>query len=755
MDKMYILCILIYSVMHVHGNEQTISKIMQNVIQQTGYGLMHTESRHDLLEYNINFKKLILDQQFGKGLKSLMMEQADNVPADWTDRVGISVSAVCLNDSSEMFKDLKNGTGYALSMLDADGKPGSGIEHGNLYFLGNREECEQVQTVKFKGQMCNVVTTYNAAQVVFLTVGVCFPDSCNDTDITIITFEALSRLKIYPIAVSCPETLQYSTGDLIALVVCGIIALALVMGTLADIVYMYRDSYKKRTIIRVRSGTSNYGSLGPAINHDHDATERLGLLSNVTTDGAEATENQVIHSNTTLQKFFISFSIISNTRKLLNTSTASGSLTAVNGMRVLSMWWVILGHTFAFILSMTDNLLDMVEIVKRFTFQWVMNGTYSVDTFFFMSGLLVAYVSMKKLREEGRINWIVFYVHRFWRLTPVYAFAIMIWSTLYRHWIWNGSFVTLSKKLHPTTFDYCNTYWWTNILYINNFHPNLGNIDKQCMGWGWYLANDMQFYILSPLFLILLHRMKYLGHGVLLFFVTGSIISRVVTADYYSMRIPDINTAHDHTEESWAQSSPLYNKPYSRIAPYIVGIWLGYLLVINNCRVRLGKAKLLIGCCIAIATGMSVIFGLYYFYKDYPNKSGGKAESLAYIGLGRFAWSLALAWIVFVCAVGHGGPVNKFLSWRVWAPLGRLTYCAYIVHPAVLLYFYFNMETAFHYSDMAIIQMFIAVLVTSYCVAFVLSMAVEAPMLGLEKLVFKFASNVVQGIGQRYHVTQQ
>lgn len=117
MDKMYILCILIYSAKQVHGNEQTISKIMQNVIQQTGYGLMHTESRHDLLEYNVNFKKVILDQQFGKGLKSLMMEQAHNIPADWTDRVGISVSAVCLNDSSEMFKDLLNGTGYALSSM--------------------------------------------------------------------------------------------------------------------------------------------------------------------------------------------------------------------------------------------------------------------------------------------------------------------------------------------------------------------------------------------------------------------------------------------------------------------------------------------------------------------------------------------------------------------------------------------------------------------------------------------------------------
>jgi hypothetical protein len=47
-----------------------------------------------------------------------------------------------------------------------------------------------------------------------------------------------------------------------------------------------------------------------------------------------------------------------------------------------------------------------------------------------------------------------------------------------------------------------------------------------------------------------------------------------------------------HGNESWAKSSPLYNKPYTRIAPYIVGIWLGYLLVIKNNRVRLGKVNI-------------------------------------------------------------------------------------------------------------------------------------------------------------------
>jgi peptidoglycan/LPS O-acetylase OafA/YrhL len=36
---------------------------------------------------------------------------------------------------------------------------------------------------------------------------------------------------------------------------------------------------------------------------------------------------------------------------------------------------------------------------------------------------------------------------------------------------------------------------------------------------------------------------------------------------------------------------------------------------------------------------------------------------------------------------GHGGPVNSFLSWSVWAPLSRLTYCCYLIHMDVITMF--------------------------------------------------------------------
>lgn len=45
-------------------------------------------------------------------------------------------------------------------------------------------------------------------------------------------------------------------------------------------------------------------------------------------------------------------------------------------------------------------------------------GTLAVDTFFLMSGLLVAYLLLRELeRNKGRFNVVYFYIHRYLRYT--------------------------------------------------------------------------------------------------------------------------------------------------------------------------------------------------------------------------------------------------------------------------------------------------------------------------------------------------
>ena len=51
------------------------------------------------------------------------------------------------------------------------------------------------------------------------------------------------------------------------------------------------------------------------------------------------------------KEVLLCFSILANGEKLFNFSSASGQLQAINGIRGLSFGWVILGHTYSFLLS--------------------------------------------------------------------------------------------------------------------------------------------------------------------------------------------------------------------------------------------------------------------------------------------------------------------------------------------------------------------------------------------------------------------
>ena len=68
-------------------------------------------------------------------------------------------------------------------------------------------------------------------------------------------------------------------------------------------------------------------------------------------------------------QFFLCFSLIKNTSRIMDTNVPASAITSINGMRVLSMWWVILGHVYflqvqpiSSVIISKYNLLDKYSI---------------------------------------------------------------------------------------------------------------------------------------------------------------------------------------------------------------------------------------------------------------------------------------------------------------------------------------------------------------------------------------------------------
>ena len=93
--------------------------------------------------------------------------------------------------------------------------------------------------------------------------------------------------------------------------------------------------------------------------------------------------------------------------------------------------------------------------------QTITNATVSVDTFFFMSGLLVCYFLLRELeRNKGKFNVGLYYIHRFLRLTPVYALTIGFVATLM---VYLGSGPNWEVAIYYSKA--CQINWWKNLLY--------------------------------------------------------------------------------------------------------------------------------------------------------------------------------------------------------------------------------------------------------------------------------------------------
>ena len=672
---------------------------------------------------------------------NLMSKSSSNLNSKWTSKANNDVSKTCLNDTEKLLSDLTSGEFYAMKFLDADGKVPPGVLQGSLNWIGDYQECNSIESIFnnftdhiFKGRYFSVAIFRNGGPVINglpLMIGVCLPNSCYKSDaraLTEVAFAPLSRFNLSVGFVVEDVHQPYDAVAIVTFVISGIIGILILLGTAFEIFSMVNNEATEKKLSFLNS-EPKYGALPSNDSHE---TEVTGLLSK---DTVQNRYSYISSSKDKLIGFLLCFSFIRNTKKLLNTSTAKGPLACLNGLRVISMWWVIQGHTYAFIIYILDNpLYAQSTITERFTFQPILNGTFSVDTFFFLSGLLVAYLALREINEKGRLSWIYFFVHRYWRLTPLYAFLMLILMSMSEHMISGPYQWIVSDPKHGPIYDIphgCYDYWWSNLLYINNFYPKYGA--GGCFAWAWYLANDMQFYLfISPLLLVMFKIHKIVGAAVSVFLILACIGIRGFLVAWYGI-VHFGNGATKHTDDPWGQE-PLYNRPWARMSVYVVGFLTGFILQYVRCNFRMKKLVVLVGWCIATATALAVIYGLYY-YNQHPGTPMSPVASGFYDSLSRTAWGLSLSWVVLACASGYGGPVNWFLSWKVWAPLGRLTYAAYLIHPIILVVYEMNLVTPLRFTDLTVIYMFVSNLVFSYIAAYVVSMAVEAPMLGIEKLL--------------------
>ncbi|KAK5978902.1 hypothetical protein GCK32_012523 [Trichostrongylus colubriformis] len=245
--------------------------------------------------------------------------------------------------------------------------------------------------------------------------------------------------------------------------------------------------------------------------------------------------------------------------------------------------------------------------------------------------------------------WLLIYVKRYTRLTPTYAVIMLFDVTLF-------TYVSSGPFWRPIERQGCRISWWTNFIYMNNFLLQ----DKECcMGWTWYLANDIQLhYVVAPILFIAFA--KNIRWGMLiggLMMAGSSLIQLWIVLENDYPPAPLLTAKLQIIKTLDAYWKDVYVRPYVRCGPFIVGVIVGFLLNYltpnqKSNAVKIPKKWVLIGWTCSTVLGLYSVFGLY----DYA-RTGDISEwwRALYVIAGRHSYALALGWVTFACATKNGG----------------------------------------------------------------------------------------------------
>ncbi|XP_059352860.1 nose resistant to fluoxetine protein 6-like isoform X2 [Daphnia carinata] len=426
------------------------------------------------------------------------------------------------------------------------------------------------------------------------------------------------------------------------------------------------------------------------------------------------------------------FSMLTNGRKLLSTkSIVVDNLACLNGMRVLSTTWIVLYHSYyQAIINPMYNPLTFLKDALEWQLHGVLNATIAVDTFFLMSGLLVTYSLMRELdRNKGRFNIGLFYLHRFLRLTPVYAIILGFIATLL---VYLGSGPNWENVRYLSLA--CRWNWWNNLLYVNNY---VVTYPLECMGETWYLACDMQMFLLSPLFIYPLWRWRRIGLSWAIFNIVALLCGTIAIFIVWNLPAMGFFTRPTDTSNPYSYYG-YYVQTWTRFPPYILGIMLGWLLhKTKNRTLKLNKGVVISGWFIASLIGLAVLYGMVPYLNEYEVPDMNDVARVSYGALHRFAWATSVAWIVFACIHGYGGLVNRFLSWKAFIPLARLTYVVYLVHFTYLTVYHGYIRKPYYYTKFTHAEHYFGVIFIVFLMAFAICLTAEVPLLNLEKLLIR------------------
>ncbi|XP_073844590.1 nose resistant to fluoxetine protein 6-like isoform X2 [Musca autumnalis] len=423
-----------------------------------------------------------------------------------------------------------------------------------------------------------------------------------------------------------------------------------------------------------------------------------------------------------------------------NSNRNSVFLTSMAGLRSIVCMWITVFHVYYYALFAMSNTPFIFAKLERFATQPIMQACFYVDVFFTMSSFLLVFNFLSNTKQMQRIatstwweNVKMFFnslLQRYLRLTPVMIITMLL-STM------NFDLVNMYSpfRLDEHSGLYCKTTWWYNLLYIHN----LIDMDRICCSWTWYLACEMQYFILFNAFLYVYAKHPKFAQASFVVFAPGVLAIGWIT-NYINGISFEIDVINSTLNE-------LYVKPWVRIPPYVGGAIMGWLMHFTHRKQsqriepeqQLQNTKSNRFNRVGIRSFWLVTFVIYIAtnFMSYWRSTPSWAVALI-MSLGKFVFALCIGGIIIQCSRGQGGMLNRLLSARPFLFLNKFCFSIYMLAPIIVVLMFGLRNEPTIFTEMGSGADFFAVIVLAIMSGMLLYILVELPMQRISNVLLKW-----------------
>uniref|UniRef100_A0A182FHE2 Acyltransferase 3 domain-containing protein n=1 Tax=Anopheles albimanus TaxID=7167 RepID=A0A182FHE2_ANOAL len=411
----------------------------------------------------------------------------------------------------------------------------------------------------------------------------------------------------------------------------------------------------------------------------------------------------------------------------------------VHAVRFLTMYLVIAGHSMLFNCILPLLNPEYVEMhYRRFITMLLLNGVTVVQTFFTISGFLLAIQFTGEFTEQRRRPFgareaFQCILCRFLRLTPVYGFMVLLDAT----WLIRLQDGPIWRRLAETERTFCRNNWWANVLYVNNYLT----VSEPCLQQCWYLATDFQLYVLGLLLLGLTCRYPKTRNPLFAIASVASILAPAIVT--YVQRFEGVVMLRPEALKYVMWYDPMYRLMYipthTNAGSYLAGLIGGLMYRALKQRVggidATGRHDKLFRILwyAAFPVAIAMLLSAYLFYAFEFEKPA--LWIALYAGLCRNLWGLLFAVLFVGLAVGGVGvgALRGALCSPIFRPLGKVTYGAFLCHLFIIRVTLGNVRQPVYVSDMRILVSTFSTLVLAYLMGTLLYLLIEAPFSNVQK----------------------